>query len=168
MERPARGPSTVLQSRLDVEQSARLLESRIVPPPTAQPAIFARGDSRQRDQVPPAQRGPGRGELLSGRAVVLLRMVMPILARRVPQEQVDHRLRLAAQLTIALDRGARPPLVVLADGAVRLAKQGRGIVGPDRFEVLGQWVRMPQAAILHIASAGGNPSIPRPADIPGR
>src|SRR3954447_26168035 len=78
-------------------------------------AVFAGGDAGERDQLPPAEGGAGRGEFLAGRAVELLGVEGAVLADGVLEHQVERGALGVAELAVAVDYRGGVGLEVAAD-----------------------------------------------------
>ena len=78
-EGPSQGEKTVTNP-LNFQQFARLCH------PSRGPAILARGDARESDELPPAEYGPRGVEFLGYGSIILFRMKRAILADGITEK----------------------------------------------------------------------------------
>src|SRR6266571_7448830 len=98
-------------------------------------AILAGRDAGQGHQCTPAEGGPGGGEFFGDGAVILFGVQRAVLAHGVAQEQIEHRTRGMAELTVPMHDGRGAGLEVLADGIVGFAQERVRVGGFDLLDV---------------------------------
>ena len=105
-------------------------------------SIFTGRDAGQRRQLPPAEGRAGRGEFLGHRPVVFLGVEGPVLADRVPEQQIEDRAGRTAEGAIAGHQGRCTCLVIAPDGRLGFGEQGFGIERVDLLEVSVKGIRL--------------------------
>src|SRR5262245_18226041 len=78
-------------------------------------AVFASCDAGQADELPPAKSRAGHGEFLGDRAIILLGVQCPVFARAKAQQHLEDRLRVEAEVAIAMHRRTGPDLIAGLD-----------------------------------------------------
>src|SRR5690242_10929425 len=93
-------PGARRSNRWDLQQLSGLRVSR------RGAAVLAGGNAGECNELAPAEGGSRRGELLAGRAIVLLRVERTVFADGILQEQVEGGARRMPELAITMhDRG---------------------------------------------------------------
>src|SRR4051812_28239100 len=77
-------------------------------------SIFTGGHTRQRHQLPPAERRPDCGEFLGGGAIKLFGVERAVFANGVAQHQIEDRTWVVAEFAITMNERGGVSLEILA------------------------------------------------------